>query len=125
MGYREAKRSSGRATGRLLPLATAFVLAFSMIFMGSYHAHVPHAEAGTHMSAVEDGQVPSCDKAGKDVQADDACCMAAAGCGLFASKEADAFSASPLSNERDIAPVSFLHSAMLFLDYPPPRSVLS
>lgn len=125
MGHREAKRSSGRATGRLLALTTAFVLAFSMILIGSYHAHVSPADAGTHLLAAQDGQAVPCDKAGQDVPTDEACCMAAAGCGLFASSATEAFSAWPLSSERGIVPVSFLHSAILFMENPPPRSALS
>jgi hypothetical protein len=125
MQVRKAQRVTGRAKGRFLALATAFLLAFSMILMGGFHAHVPQAEAGIHMSAMQDGEVPSCDKAGTTTQADEACCIAAAGCGLFAAKETGALSVSLLESVRDIAPTTFLHSAMLFPDYPPPRLVLS
>jgi hypothetical protein len=125
MESRKAQRGGSGVTGRLLALATAFLLAFSMILMGGLHAHVPQAEAGIHMSAMQDGKVPSCDKAGTDAQADEACCIAAAGCGLFAAKETGASSVSLLESVRDIAPPIFLHSAMLFPDYPPPRPVLS
>ena len=125
MQVRKAQRGTGRAKGRFLTLATAFLLAFSMILMGGFHVHVPQAEAGVHMSAMHDEQVPSCGKAETGAQSDEACCIAAAGCGLFAAKEAGALSAPRLEGDRDIAPATFLHSAMLFPDYPPPRSVLS
>lgn len=125
MRVRKAQRVTGRAKGRVLALATAFLLAFSMILMGGFHAHVPQAEAGIHMSAMQDEQVPSCDKAGTNTQADEACCIAAAGCGLFSAKETGALSVSLLESVRDIAPTTFLRSAMLVPDYPPPRPVPS
>ncbi len=125
MVLRKAQRSSGRARGRFLSLATAFLLAFSMIVMGGVHAHVPQADAGIHMPAMQDGQVPSCDKGGANTQADEACCIAAAGCGLSVARETGVLSVSLLEGVPDITPTTFLHSAMLFPDYPPPRPVLT
>jgi hypothetical protein len=123
MAFRRVQSIGGRVGGRLLPLVAA-LLTFSLILMGGFHTHVPHAEAGTHIAVAQDGHAAPCAQE-SEAPADEACCVAAAGCGLFAVMQSESFIARLSAGGRDIVPTPLLRSAVLGREYPPPRPLLA
>lgn len=96
----------------------AFLLTASMILVGSFHAHPRNSPAGMHTTETHDTPDQPCPGG---ASADEGCCIAAAGCGLFIAYEAGSVSFRGAVSKRDETSPRSLGSVSLSPDFPPPR----